>query len=81
MSHKIEFIGANDYGYNTRLVCPEDCTEKDIHRDQWNDVGIDLLTPVKEDVVLCAMHVIPEWKFRGTDAEEMWLNPIVQDED
>lgn len=81
MNHKIELLGDTDYGFNTRLVCPEDCTDQKRHQDEWDEAGCDLLTPVEQgNTVIGVIEVQPEWRGTGENAE-FWLNPIVYDED
>jgi len=80
MSHKIELVGSKHYGYDSRLVCPDDCQEKEVHQECFKDVGIEILRPVDESIVLAKIEVIPEWEGHGEEAE-LWLNPVVYDED
>lgn len=75
MTHKIELFGSSSYGFDSRLVCPEDCEEKELHKDMWSDVGLDLVT-ASVDKVLVSFEVEPYWTGHGEDAE-MWLKPVV----
>lgn len=76
--HKIE-LKTGPGGFFTDIVCPEDCDEKEVHQDQYSDVGLELITYAEEDTALASFEVKPEWTGRGEDAE-FWLRPVVADE-
>lgn len=75
--HKIE-LRTGPSGYYTELVCPEDCTEKDVHKDQFADYGCELIPGVDEDTVLATLEVTPKWDGDNEEAE-LWLLPVVQE--
>lgn len=76
--HKIDFkTGPN--GFSSELVCPDDCTEKDVHQDQYSDLGPEMIPSVAEDTVLVSLEVNTEWTGGDEDAE-LWLIPIVSED-
>lgn len=75
MTHRIDITGDNNYGCLTKLICPEDCEEKEAHQDNWADIGFELVVaPI--DKVLASFKVEPEWIGYGEDAE-LWLKPVM----
>lgn len=76
--HKIEFKTGPD-GFRSELVCPEDCTEQDVHQDQYAEYGPELIPGVEDDTVLCTMEVEPKWD-GGDEEAELWLIPIVPED-
>lgn len=73
--HKIEFkTGPN--GFETTLVCPEDCDEKEVHEDQFSDYGCELIPAVDENTVLATVNVEMKWDGNNDEAE-LWVLPVL----
>lgn len=76
--HKIDFK-TGPSGFISELVCPEDCPEKEVHQEQYGDIGLELMVAVEEDTVFASSEV--ELKWTGQDEEaELWILPIVQED-
>lgn len=78
--HRIEFfIGPNTNGLESRLVCPETCDDREMHKHEYEDEGIELIsyTPVEE--VLSRIDVVPVIRRYNNGDPILMLNPIVID--
>lgn len=75
--HKIEFC-TGPAGFISNLVCPEDCDEKEVHQEQFSDIGLELIVLVEKETVLATVDAELEWTSSDEEAE-LWIKPIVQD--
>lgn len=80
--HTVAFKTGPD-GFMSELICPDECTNRPWHQDEWANNGADTIVTVDEETVIGIVPVIPEIKQikksfpDENDDEELWFRPVV----
>ncbi len=80
--HTLE-IRTGPGGWYTELICPDECTDRPWHQDEWANNGADTIVAVEEDTIIGIIPVNPEIKQLKKvapdeqDDEELWFRPVV----